>query len=225
MESESKPNQNLNLQPKASQGLQLSESKESKSQLDRYLLGCFSVQKLYGRDIANAETVTELFHAMLGQYPAAQVLKAFELWLQRSQEFPTPADIIGIIKRKGKPPLSKEMFIAISKKSGEDRTKDDWQYLRDYEAELTESVDDFGDATKDAATLQENIRLRQQVMEQKNEIHRLNELLHMERMRKGIEPPKPSVHEQVTRTIETMKREGAKQEDIDAFAQSFGVAA
>jgi hypothetical protein len=62
-------------------------------------------------------------------------------------------------------------------------------------------------------------------MEQKNEIHRLNELLHMERMRKGIEPPKPSVHEQVTRTIETMKREGAKQEDIDAFAQSFGVAA
>lgn len=180
---------------------------------------------MYGRDIANAETVTELFHAMLGQYPAAQVLKAFELWLQRSQEFPTPADIIGIIKRKGKPPLSKEMFIAISKKSGEDRTKDDWQYLRDYEAELTESVDDFGDATKDAATLQENIRLRQQVMEQKNEIHRLNELLHMERMRKGIEPPKPSVHEQVTRTIETMKREGAKQEDIDAFAQSFGVAA
>ena len=217
---ESPQKQNLTLQPKESRGLRLSESKESKARLDRMMMGCFAVQKLYGRDTGNAETITEMFHAMLGKYPAAHCIRALELWLERSQEFPTPADIIGIIKRKGKQPLSKETYIAISRKDGELRDASDWQFLREYEAEQREEVSGFDDEVKNEVAVQENITLRQQVKALTAETKRLADLLHQTRVAKGLEPAKPSHAQKVAATVEAMRSGGASEEDIAAFEAS-----
>lgn len=189
------------------------------------ILGCLTVQKLYGRDPGSSEAITEVFQSMLGKYPGEKVTKAMETWMERSPEFPSPADIISIIKRNGRPPLTKEMFIAISKKDPENRTKADWQYIEDYEAqERGEAWDsEHPDPEKDKRTLQENIRLRQEVKDLKAEIKRLGELLHAERVRTGAAPPKPSEAEKVRRTAEAMRKEGAKPEDIEEFLHSYGV--
>lgn len=222
---DSQQKQNLTSQPKESRGLRLSESNENKAKLDRMMMGCFAVQKLYGRDLGNAGVITEMFHAMLGKYPATHVVRAFELWLERSQEFPTPADIIGIIKRKGKPPLSRETYIAISKKAAELRDASDWQFLREYEAEQRDEVSGFEDEAKAEVTLQENVALRQQVKGLTAETKRLTDLLHQARIARGLEPVKPSHAQKVAATVAAMRSGGASEEDIAAFEASEGVAA
>lgn len=184
-----------------------------------------ALQKLYGRDVANTATVIELFHKILGKYPAEKVIRAFEIWLERSQEFPTPADIIGLIKRNGKPPLSKERYISISKKDGEDRTRDDWQYLREYEAEQDEESmgSDYEEPLKQRSMVDENLRLRKEVEKLTTEVERLGAIIHEERKQRGTEKPTVSESDKILRTIETMKATGAKQEDIAAFATQHGV--
>lgn len=197
--------------------LVLSESAESKAKLDNYLLGCFTLQKLYGREPESYKAINGLFHTILASQPAEKVTKAFESWLERSQEFPTPADIINLIKRNGKPPLSEAQFIAISRKDGEDRTDAEWQYLRDYQAERDSGWNDGSDERTTSATLQENIRLRKEVMSLRDEVKRLGELLHAERKRNGLEKPKPSLQEKIAATIEAMRKGGASEADIEEF--------
>ena len=221
---EDQPKQSLKLQPKGSQGLRLSESKESKRKLDSLMMGCFASQKLYGRDPGNSEAITEMFHAMLAPYPASHCLRAFEIWLERSQEFPTPANIIGIIKRKGKPPLKESGIIAIRKKDGEFRTREEWAMLREWEAEQVEGWD-LPDEQKHEAMVQENIRLRQQVRTLTAETERLSGLLHQARVAKGLEPVKPSLAERIAATVRVMRAGGASEDDIAMFEASHGAAA
>lgn len=178
----------------------------------------FHAMKTYGKEPESLSSITATMLRDLSDFPADKILKAFKLHAQRSEEFPTTANIYGLIKRNGKPPLSKETFIAISKKHGEDRTSEDWQYLRDYQAEQNDGWEEVPDQAKSNATLNENTRLRQELIELKREVKRLSDLLHEERMRKGIEKPKPDLMESLTRTINAMRTEGAKQEDIAEFA-------
>lgn len=181
------------------------------------------MQKLYGKDPESLGSVTQVFRAVLANYPAKSVIRAFELWMERSQEFPTPSDIAGIIKRKGKPPLSREVYISLSKKDPEHRTSEDWRFLREYEAEQQqEYADDFADPAKEQASLQENIRLRGEVNNLKAEIHRLGELLREERERKR---PDPTPDDKVQRTVSFMRQSGADESDIAAFMLQAGVPA
>lgn len=188
------------------------------------LMGCFATQKLFGRDPGNAEAITRMFHALLGKYPAKHCLRAFELWLERSPEFPTPADIIGIIRRKGKAPLSREVYIAISKKDPELRDASDWQFLREYEEEQRDEITGFEDEVMADATLRETIRLRQQVKSLTAENERLADLLHQTRLAKGMEQPKPSRQDKVAATVAAMRAGGAAEEDIATFEASEGMA-
>lgn len=219
--------QNLISSPKASQTLALHESEQSRDRLDELLGGCFALQKLYGREVANTGTVIALFQKILCQYPAEKVIRAFEIWLERSQEFPTPADIINLIKRNGRPPLSKERYIAISKKDGADRTREDWQYLRDYEAD--QDKEDFGsqfvDETKESATVSENIRLRTELRELRAEYGRIGELLRQERQKTNSPAPELTLNDKVQRTVEFMRESGSPQADIDLFLEQYGNAA
>lgn len=57
----------------------------------------------------------------------------FKLWFRRSNEMPTPADIVNIIERGGKPPLERSVYVNISKKEPELRDSDEWAYMREYE--------------------------------------------------------------------------------------------
>ncbi len=214
--------QNLISSRRELQKLALNESATSMDRLDELLAGCFALQKLYGREVANTGTVIGLFQSMLAKYPAEKVIRAFEIWLEKSQEFPTPADIIGLIKRNGNPPLSKEMFIAISKKDGEDRTPDDWQYLRDYDAEQRGEAWDDADEQKQQNLQAENTLLRQQIKKMEDDYRVLADTLSEVKMAKGIEKPPLSILEKAQRTIDAMKAAGAKDEDIKTFADEYG---
>lgn len=79
------------------------------------------------------ESVTRLFQMTLSDFSIEEIKKAFIFYMQHNNEMPTPADIYTIIKRGGKPPLDKSVYIRISKKSGEERTQEEWQYLDEYE--------------------------------------------------------------------------------------------
>lgn len=224
---QSQENQNSNRDLKASRPQELSDCKRSQDRLDELLAGCFTLQKMYGRAPDSMETVTSLFHTLLGKYPAGKVIRSFEAWLERSQEFPTPADIIGFIKRNGKPPLSREMYIGISKKEAEDRTAADWQYMRDYDAGQRgdEWDSEYVDEKKNNATLEENIRLRQKVKDLESENRRAWDEVKKERQASGITVVVDEAGDKVQRTIEAMKAMGANPADIREFAEQQGIAA
>lgn len=58
---------------------------------------------------------------------------AIAFFLKFNNEMPTAGDIATIIERGGKPPFDRSVYIAVQKKHAEERTKDEWQYIRDYE--------------------------------------------------------------------------------------------
>ena len=74
-----------------------------------------------------------LFQMVLGDYPIGQIKSAFITWLRTNDTFPAPANIVSLIRRGGKPPLSEAVYVSISRKPADQRTKDDWAYLSDYE--------------------------------------------------------------------------------------------
>jgi hypothetical protein len=205
--------------------LALRENREAQTQLDALLLGCFTVQRIYGKEPDSLVAVNQVFHNVLGGLPGEQVVRAFQLWMQRSQEFPTPADIVGIVKRKGRPPLKECDIIAIRKKDGQDRTREEWAMLREWEDQQSETFSEFADQPADEGKLQENVRLRQEIASLRREIERLTHLLGEARRAKGLEKPQPSVMERVTRTVEEMRRSGASEADVELFQSEYGSAA
>lgn len=172
--------------------------------------------KTYGKAPESLSSITSAMLNDLVDFPAEKIMRAFKTHAQRSDEFPTTSNIIGLIKRNGKAPLSKEMFIAISKKDGGDRSPADWQYLREYQREQESEWEDCGEEKQDTHRI-ENNRLRNEIIALKQEITRLSELLHEERMCKGIETPKPTMQEKIDKTIDAMRQMGAPEEDIEVF--------
>lgn len=201
----------------------LSESKPHQAKLDELLGVSLALQKLYGRDVANTGTVIELFQRLLSKYPAEKAVRAFELWIERSQEFPTPADIVNLIKRNGKPPMKESDIIAIRKKDGQDRNSDEWALLREWDTQQQDGWSDIPDPVKESVHLQENMRLRQQVIELKNETARLAALLNDTRIAKGLEKPTPSAQDKIINTIRAMKEMGCPEADIETFSAQNGV--
>lgn len=149
---------------------------------------------------------------MLAQYPGEKAVKAFQVWLERSQEFPTPSDIIGLIKRNGKPPIKESDIIAINKKDGADRTRAEWKMLKEYEAQQNEGWEENED--KQQFTLQENLRLRDEIAKLQDENRKLSIML-----RSAISQPIPQIKlpDKIERTIEEMKRTGCSEKDIQEF--------
>jgi hypothetical protein len=203
--------------------LPLNDDREGRQRLASELYRRFHAMKTYGKEPESLDSIIEVFNTDLASFPAAKILKAMSTHAQRSQEFPTVADIVSLIRRNGKPPLSESAYIAIQKKAGEDRTPDDWQYLRDYEADQRGGWQDEPDQRKQDDLLAENTRLRQEVAQLRVETHRLNNLLQAERLSKGIEKPKLSEEDKVNRTIAIMRADGAAEADIAAFAAQYGL--
>lgn len=203
------------------------ESTEAQAKLDNLLLACFSVQKMYGRQPENIEVINQVFHRILGKYRGNRVLMAFEAWMERSQEFPTPADIVSLLKRNGRPPLSKEIYISISKKEPEFRNSNDWQYLREYEAQAHEEGfgSDFTDEKKEDESTFEIKRLRAETAWLRAENEKLAKLLHEARVAKGIEKPEITHEQKVNNTLEYLKSIKAPEIDIQEFIATCGIPA
>ena len=95
---------------------------------------CFQTLRIYGKEPESLESVIAMFRLVLADYPVENITEAFRVWLKRSNEMPTPADIASIIERGGKPPLERAVYVAIGKRDPAMRTSDEWAYMRDYEA-------------------------------------------------------------------------------------------
>lgn len=95
---------------------------------------CFQTLRLYGKEPEALESVVAMFRLVLADYPVEKIIAGFGAWLKRSNEMPTPADIASIIDRGGKPPLERVVYVSLSRKAAEQRTSDEWAYMREYEA-------------------------------------------------------------------------------------------
>lgn len=111
----------------------MGECPESKKDLANLLAACFDIFPLYGRDPGAVGNIRRGFGLVLYDYPIEKIRDAFKLHLKRSKDFPVPADIANIIERNGKPPFERAVYVSISRKSAEDRSSDEWAYMRDYE--------------------------------------------------------------------------------------------
>ena len=98
------------------------------------LFQCFQGLKLYGKEPEALEALVSMFQMVLHDYAMPQIRQAFALHLKRSNEMPTPADIASIIERGGKPPLERAVYVSLSRKAAEQRTSDEWAYMREYES-------------------------------------------------------------------------------------------
>jgi hypothetical protein len=184
----------------------------------------FYAMKTYGKEPESLESIVSLFNETLAGYPLYKINAALVTHAQRSQEFPTPADIVGLIRRNGRPPLSEARFVAISRKDGADRTPEEWQYLRDWEADRDDGwADEPGDEKIDNLRA-DNASLRQHLREAQDEIRRLGRLAleRREEQRRPFDLTRPALtrEEKVARTVEEMRRAGAPEEDISAFLAS-----
>jgi len=203
----------------------LKQDTRGKQELAAMLYQCFQGLKVWGKEPESLEGAVRLFELALADYPMDVIRKAFSVYLKRSNEMPGTGDIVGIIKRKGRMPLAKEVYVTISKKDVEYRTADEQEYMREYLSSYMEAGwDGVEDEQAEASRQAENNRLRKENMELRWEVKRLNDALHAERRRNGLEKPKPGLQEKISATVEAMRKAGAPEADIEAFLKADGVA-
>lgn len=89
--------------------------------------------KTYGKEAESLEDVQKLFLFALAEYPVQKIVDAFAYYTKYFNEFPAPSDIVCIIERGNKPPFERSVYIGITKKPPDQRTREEWQYLREYE--------------------------------------------------------------------------------------------
>lgn len=172
------------LQPSKGCGtLALSSHPEGQKQLAKRLYDEFHAMKTYGKEPESLQSIIPLFATALAKYPIDLVMKAFDTHAARCQEFPTRFDIVNLIERNGKPPMSKELYINISKKSPEFRNANEWEYMREYEKQQRGDDWETSYAEDSKANLvADNERLRKLNGELKAEIKRLNALVIAQRI-------------------------------------------
>jgi hypothetical protein len=106
---------------------------QGQKKLSNLLAQCFDIFPLYGREPEAVQNIRAAFALTLADQPIDKIEAAFRYHLKHYREFPVPADILHIVLRGNKPPFDKAVYVNVSKKPGEDRTPEDWQYLREYE--------------------------------------------------------------------------------------------
>lgn len=109
------------------------DDQEGRKRLGNLLASCFDIFPLYGREPEAAANVVRAFHITLADFGIEQITQAFRFHLRTSKEFPLPADIANIIQRGNKPPFERSVYVSMTKKHPEDRTSEEWAYIRDYE--------------------------------------------------------------------------------------------
>lgn len=115
------------------QAERLCNSQQAQKNLGSMLMQCFDGLKVYGKTPEQLENTTALFMLVLGEFSGDQITEAFKLYISRSAEIPTPADIVGIIRRGNKPPFSQAVYIRLEKKGHDARTFAEDAYMKDYE--------------------------------------------------------------------------------------------
>jgi hypothetical protein len=118
--------------------LTLVNDKKGKQDLAVALNMFYDTMKVYGKDAGQLESATKMFNFVLADYQYNKIRQALAYYARHYSEMPTPADIATIIERGNKPPFDKAVYTSISKKRPDERTGDDWEYMRDYERFMME---------------------------------------------------------------------------------------
>lgn len=121
------------LQTQNGTSLPVAQDLHGQAQMVEMLTQCFQALNLYGKEPEQLAAAIPLFQMVLSDYPIAKIRIAFTRWLKNNSAFPAPADIAGLIERDGRPLPDKAVYVSISRKPGDQRTKADWEYLRNYE--------------------------------------------------------------------------------------------
>lgn len=141
-------NQNqLTMQSAKDLNFPLKDSIEGRNQLGLLLAQCFDTMKLYGKEPQQMKSAAALFNLVLAEYCMDEIQAAFVAYLSRNSEMPTPSDIMALIKRNGKPPLEKSIYVALAQKKERTTftecgvtanclTLDEEKYMAEYEAEM-----------------------------------------------------------------------------------------
>lgn len=125
--------QGLQSPSRTSNSVTLIDHPEGRLELSEFLFQCFDALKVYGKEPDQMKHVNSMFQLVLADYPIDKIRSAFTYYLKFNSDLPAPADIATIIERGNKPPFDRAVYVAISKKQAEDRTSDEWKYMRDYE--------------------------------------------------------------------------------------------
>jgi hypothetical protein len=151
---------------RANYSVALKDDVEAKAKVIAAIDYCFALCKTYGKTSEDMEKMQKAFVSMLGEYPHEKVIKAFRTHVERSDEIPTLASIINLIKRNGRPPLEKADIIAINKKDAEYRAKEDWADLREWQEQQRRGWDsETSEHDKISQLLKENEKLKNQIKE------------------------------------------------------------
>lgn len=222
------PNNKTNQIEQKTQSLQVSKTSdlallrddEGQNRLALELYDRFHSMKTYGKEPESLKAIISVFLRDLAQFPADIILKAISTHAQRSDEFPTVADIYGLIKRNGKAPITEAMYVAANRKDGADRTGEDWEIIREFEADRFTGWDDGVPELDRYRELQDEItRLRNENASLWSEKERAWGEVRKYRESMSLKEEIP-LSDKVNRTIEAMKAAGAPQADIDEFLDS-----
>jgi len=113
--------------------LPISQDDKGKKEMAGMLMACFESQKVYGKEPESMASALKVFNMVLADYSIKQIMDAFKFHLRNNAEMPTPSDIVKVIERGNKPPLSESVYVSLSKKAPEMRTSKDWEYIKEYE--------------------------------------------------------------------------------------------
>lgn len=125
----------------------LAQDEKGRQNLTNLILQCFNALKTYGKEPEQLGDLNAMFQMVLEDYSIEQIKGAFKAHISRSQEIPTPSDIVTLIKRGGKPALEKSVYVALVQKrerttkaytygTYDDLTAEESQYVKDYEGEM-----------------------------------------------------------------------------------------
>lgn len=114
--------------------LPMRQDPQGKARVGEAVVLFYDALKTYGKQPEQMESVTKLFMFALADYPVQKIIDAMSFYVRHYTDFPAPADIVQIIERGNKPPLDRSVYVNLSKKQPDQRTSEEWAYMREYEA-------------------------------------------------------------------------------------------
>lgn len=127
--------------PKLSQELEIPKpthfDTQSTKQLASALGACLLVQRTYGKQGNDIDKIAQVFARVLAGYSPEATIAAIKKWLQESPEFPTPSDIIKILKANpDNATMKKNKYTRLKtlQDNGQYLNPDEIQFLRGYDA-------------------------------------------------------------------------------------------
>lgn len=204
-----------------SASLTLRQTHEGNGKLAAMLFEQFELLNVWGKSPDSLKTIARAFAEHLADYPLDKIMAAFKVHSSRNSTFPTPADILGLIRRKGKQPYDKAVYVNIAKKDYYDRTDEEHAYMQGYEADLMDGDISYN-PQKEIGYVNQIASLKSQLAEAHKENAKLDELLREARAVKGFEVPKKSVDKKIQDTVDFMRKSGAPEDDIQEFLRSVG---